>query len=63
MTDPDDQHSRPTPPATHQGHPDDEPRVESSPEAIESDLLRILITDPRFRWAAALALLLAGSVE
>ena len=54
--------SRPTPPDPHQGLPDDEPRVESSPEAIESDLLRILITDPRFRWAAVLVLLLAGSV-
>ena len=62
MKDSDNTEGRPTPPDPRPGPPDDEPRVESSPEAIESDLLRILVTDPRFRWAAILALLMAGSV-
>ncbi|MFM7554112.1 MAG: hypothetical protein ACKPAH_02270, partial [Verrucomicrobiota bacterium] len=62
MKDSDNTGGRRTPPDPRPGPPDDEPRVDSSPEAIESGLLRILITDPRFRWAAILALLMAGSV-
>jgi len=62
MKDSDNTEGRPTPPDPRPGPPDDEPRAESSPEAIESDLLRILVTDPSFRWAAILALLMAGSV-
>lgn len=42
--------------------PLDDPSAEDLPEVIENDLLRVLVTDPRFRWAAVLVALLVGSV-
>lgn len=44
--------------------PEDDPKApdDDAIEAIESGLLRVLIGDPWFRWAAVAMLLLAGSV-
>ena len=46
-----------SPPDPGDKTPDDE-----SPEVIENDLLRVLVSDPGFRWAAVLVALLIGSV-